>query len=99
MTITAEVGELAGRITELINQVKAGNEVVFDGRAKARRMAGGSSRRTHHAESIEVYVTRLEMKPFVLSSSYGMHGWILAKSVSKSLKQAGPSLTPSPPSP
>jgi hypothetical protein len=38
-------------------------------------------------ESISAYMTRLEMKTFVLSSSYGMHGWIIARGMTKNLKE------------
>ncbi|MEY3480346.1 MAG: hypothetical protein RIQ71_1121 [Verrucomicrobiota bacterium] len=34
-------------------------------------------------EDIEVFVRRLEMRAFELSSSYGMSGWVLARRMSK----------------
>jgi len=34
-------------------------------------------------EEIEVFVRRMNMRAFVLSASYGMTGWVLAKDVSK----------------
>lgn len=37
-------------------------------------------------EEIEAYVTRLEMRAFELTSSYGMDGWVLAKRMKKESK-------------
>ena len=39
-------------------------------------------------EDIEVFVRRLEMRAFELSSSYGMSGWVLARRMSKVQKGA-----------
>jgi hypothetical protein len=39
-------------------------------------------------EQIEVFARRLGMRAFELSSSYGMRGWIIAKSMSKIRKEA-----------
>jgi hypothetical protein len=39
-------------------------------------------------EEIEIFARRLEMRAFELSSSYGMTGWVIAKSMSKIRKDA-----------
>lgn len=39
-------------------------------------------------EEIEVFVRRLEMRAFELSSSYGMGGWVLARRMIKIRKEA-----------
>ena len=41
-------------------------------------------------EDIEVFVRRLEMRAFELSSSYGMSGWVLARRMSKVQKGGSP---------
>jgi hypothetical protein len=45
-------------------------------------------------EEIEVFVRRLEMRAFELSSSYGMSGWVLARRMSKIKKEANQTLQP-----
>ncbi len=40
----------------------------------------------HQKESMEAYAMRLEMKAFELTSSYGMTGWVLGRSMTKILK-------------
>jgi len=49
-------------------------------------------------EEIEVFVRRLEMRAFELSSSYGMSGWILARRMSKIKKEANQAPEPTAPS-
>lgn len=45
-------------------------------------------------DDIEVFVRRLEMRAFELSSSYGMRGWVLARRMSKVQKGANQPLQP-----
>jgi len=47
-------------------------------------------------ESLETYVGRIGVVAFEVSSSYGMSGWVLAKSMSKIRKEEGqkPAATP-----
>jgi hypothetical protein len=48
-------------------------------------------------EAVQDYVRRLGMRAFKLTSSYGMHGWIIAREMIKSRKPAIDAPTPTPP--